>query len=308
MLAYLSLSALIPTAAAIGYGESFWPFLAAGGIAGGIGLGLARLGRRSPGPIGFREGYLVVSLTWLLAACYAALPYLFSAEPQLSRPVDALFEGMSGFTTTGASVVTNVEALDRSLLLWRQLSQWLGGLGIIVLALAVLPRLRIGGRQMFESELPGPEVNQLAERIRDTARRLWLLYIALTLVLFGALLVHRPRRARRRDGPVQRARVLPDDAAARRVRTGQPLARAVRPGDAVGRGALHGARRAQLRASLPRPRASRSRRAPSGRGGTALRWDPPRGLRRRVLGARARRISSRARRRCARRSSRRPRC
>ncbi len=188
MLAYLSLSALFPAAAAIGYSEPFWPFLAAGGITGGIGLGLARIGRRSPGPIGFREGYLVVSLTWLLAACYAALPYLLSDDPQLSRPVDALFEGMSGFTTTGASVVTDVEALDRSLLLWRQLSQWLGGLGIIVLALAVLPRLRIGGRQMFESELPGPEVNQLAERIRDTARRLWLLYIGLTFVLFGSLL------------------------------------------------------------------------------------------------------------------------
>ena len=76
-------------------------------------------------------------------------------------------------------MIVDVEALDRSLLLWRQLSQWLGGMGIIVLALAVLPRLRIGGRQMFESELPGPEVHQLAERIRDTARRLWLLYIAL---------------------------------------------------------------------------------------------------------------------------------
>lgn len=187
MLAYLSASALFPTAIAIGYGEPFWPFLAAGGIACGVGLGLARLGRRSSGPIAFREGYLVVSLTWLLAAVYAALPYLFSGEPQLSRPVDAFFEGMSGFSTTGASVVTDVEALDNSVLMWRQLSQWLGGMGIIVLALAVMPRLRIGGRQMFESELPGPEVNQLAERIRDTARRLWLLYIALTLVLFALL-------------------------------------------------------------------------------------------------------------------------
>jgi len=189
MLAYLSLSALVPAAVAIGYREPFWPFLAAGAITGGVGLGLSRLGRRSPGPIGFREGYLVVSLTWLLAAMYAGLPYLLSDEPQLSRPMDAFFEGMSGFTTTGASVVTDVDALDRSLLLWRQLSQWLGGMGIIVLALAVLPRLRIGGRQMFESELPGPEVNQLAERIRDTARRLWILYIALTLVLIGALLL-----------------------------------------------------------------------------------------------------------------------
>lgn len=190
LLAYLSLSSLVPAAVAIGYGEPFWPFLAAGAIAGGVGLSLARLGRRrSTGAIGFREGYLVVSLTWLLAALYAGLPYLFSDEAQLSRPVDAFFEGMSGFSTTGASVVTNVEALDRSILLWRQLSQWLGGMGIIVLALAVLPRLRIGGRQMFESELPGPEVDQLAERIRDMARRLWLLYIGLTLVLIGALLL-----------------------------------------------------------------------------------------------------------------------
>ena len=188
MLAYLSLSALLPIAFAIGYGEPVWPFVGAGAIAGGVGLGLTRLGRRSPGPLGFREGYLVVSLTWLLAALYASLPYLFSGEGQVSRPVDAFFEGMSGFSTTGATVIADVEALDRSLLLWRQLSQWLGGMGIIVLALAVLPRLRIGGRQMFESELPGPEVHQFAERIRDTARRLWLLYIGLTLVLFLLLL------------------------------------------------------------------------------------------------------------------------
>ncbi len=189
MLAYLSLSALAPTVVAIGYGESVVPFVAAGAIMGAVGLGMIRMGRRSPGPIGFREGYLVVSLTWLLAAVYAALPYVFSDEEQVSRPVDAFFEGMSGFSTTGASVLTDPASLDRSLLLWRQLSQWLGGMGIIVLALAVLPRLRIGGRQMFESELPGPEVNQLAERIRDTARRLWLLYIALTSVLFAALLL-----------------------------------------------------------------------------------------------------------------------
>jgi trk system potassium uptake protein TrkH len=96
---------------------------------------------------------------------------------------------MSGFTTTGATVVADVDALDRSILLWRQMTQWLGGMGIVVLALAVLPRLRIGGRQIFESELPGPEVNQLAERIRDTARRIWMLYIGLTLVLIAALLL-----------------------------------------------------------------------------------------------------------------------
>ena len=253
MLAYLSLSSLVPLAAAIGYREPFWPFLLAGAIAGGVGVGLMRLGRRSPGPIGFREGYLVVSLTWLLAAAYASLPYLFSDEPQVARPVDAFFEGMSGFSTTGATIFTDVESLDRSILLWRQLSQWLGGMGIIVLALAVLPRLRIGGRQMFESELPGPEVHQLAERIRDTARRLWLLYIALTLVLDRRPAPDRRLGPRRRDGAVRGGRAGAHDDASRRLLDREPLAGALRARDAVGDRAVHGARGAQLRAALPSP-------------------------------------------------------
>ena len=103
MITYLSATAALPAAVAIGYGEAFWPFLVAGGLTGAVGFGLMQLGRRSPGPIGFREGYLVVSLTWLLAAVFAGLPYLFAGEPQLSRPVDAFFEGMSGFSTTGAT-------------------------------------------------------------------------------------------------------------------------------------------------------------------------------------------------------------
>ena len=183
---FLGLAALLPTAVAIGYGEPFWPYLAAGAITSGLGLALERLthgGER----IGFREGYLVVSLTWLLAAAFGALPYLLSGEAQLDRPVDAYFEAMSGFTTTGASVLPDVEALDRSLAMWRQFTQWLGGMGIIVLALAVLPRLRVGGRQLLESELPGPEVDQLAERIRGTAQRLWVLYVALTAAEVVAL-------------------------------------------------------------------------------------------------------------------------
>jgi trk system potassium uptake protein TrkH len=183
---YLGLAALFPTAVAIGYGEAFWPYLAAGAVTSGLGLALERFthgGER----IGFREGYLVVSLTWLLAAAFGALPYLFSGEAQLDRPVDAYFEAMSGFTTTGASVITDIEGIDRSLAMWRQFTQWLGGMGIIVLALAVLPRLRVGGRQLLESELPGPEVDQLAERIRGTAQRLWVLYVALTAAEIVAL-------------------------------------------------------------------------------------------------------------------------
>jgi trk system potassium uptake protein TrkH len=182
LLKYLSLSALFPTAVALGYGEPPWPFLAAFAIAGGAGLGLERLGGAARSAAGSREGYLVVSLTWLLAAVFGALPFLFSGEPQLDRPIDALFEAMSGFTTTGATLVTDIEGLEHSTQMWRQFMQWLGGIGIIVLAIAVLPRLRVGGRQMLESELPGPEVDQLGERIRRTAQRLWILYVSLTAV------------------------------------------------------------------------------------------------------------------------------
>lgn len=186
LLKYLSLATLVPAAFAVGYGEPVWPFLASGAIAAAAGWALER-GLGGATGIGFREGYLVVALTWIAAAAFGALPFLLSGDPQLDRPVDALFESMSGFTTTGATVVTNVDALDRSLLMWRQFTQWLGGMGIIVLALAVLPRLRVGGRQLFESELPGPEIDQLADRIRDTARRLWLLYAVLTAALFAIL-------------------------------------------------------------------------------------------------------------------------
>jgi trk system potassium uptake protein TrkH len=134
-----------------------------------------------------REGFLVVAATWLLAAAFAALPYLFAGGDQLGHPLDAYLEGMSGFTTTGATVVTDFDELSRSVAMWRQFTQWLGGMGIIVLAIAVLPRLRVGGRQMMESELPGPEIAQLSERIGYTARLLWGLYAALTVAETVAL-------------------------------------------------------------------------------------------------------------------------
>jgi trk/ktr system potassium uptake protein len=184
---YLGLAALFPAAVALGYGEAFWPFLAAGAITSGLGWALERLTAGAAVRVGVREGFLVVAVTWLLAAGFASLPYLFAGGDQLGHPVDAYFEGMSGFTTTGASVVTDYDAINRSMGMWRQFTQWLGGMGIIVLAVAVLPRLRVGGRQMLESELPGPEIAQLSERIRETARLLWVLYLGLTAVLILAL-------------------------------------------------------------------------------------------------------------------------
>ena len=183
---YLSLTTLFPAAVALGYGEPPWPFLAAGAISGAVGLALERV-TRGEMRLGTREGFLVVSLTWLVAAAVGALPFLLSGNPQLDRPLDAYFEAMSGFTTTGASVLTNVEDLSRSLLIWRQFTSWLGGIGIVVLALAVLPRLRVGGRQLLESEMPGPEIESLSTRIADTARRVWWLYLGLTVTLIAIL-------------------------------------------------------------------------------------------------------------------------
>jgi len=177
---YLGTAALFPIVVALWYGEPIWPFVVAGLVTSGLGFGLERLTAGAAARIGLREGFLVVSATWLLAAAFAAIPYLFAGGAQLSSPIDAYFEGMSGFTTTGATVVTDYDALERSVDMWRQFTQWLGGMGIIVLAIAVLPRLRVGGRQLMESELPGPEIAQLSERIRSTARALWVLYVGLT--------------------------------------------------------------------------------------------------------------------------------
>jgi trk system potassium uptake protein TrkH len=187
LLKYFSLAFLFPTFIAVGYGESVWPFLAGGAITLAVGLGLQRLTSGGEA-IRAHEGFLVVALTWALAAWAVSLPYLFG-EPQLRNPIDAYFESMSGMTTTGASVLTDIPALDQAMSMWRQFSQWLGGMGIIVLALAILPRLRIGGRQLVESELPGPEYEPLATSIRATARRLWLIYVGLTALQFAILAI-----------------------------------------------------------------------------------------------------------------------
>jgi len=186
LVKYLSLTFLLPLAVALGYGESPWPFAAAAVCSFGTGFAVERA-TRGKEQVGAREGFLVVSLTWLVTAALGAIPYLLSGNDELSSPLDAYFEAMSGFTTTGSSVVTDLEGLTHSLALWRQFSQWLGGMGIIVLALAVLPRLRVGGRQLFESEVPGPETERLTASIRETARRLWLLYFGLTVTLIAIL-------------------------------------------------------------------------------------------------------------------------
>src|SRR3954467_13575681 len=178
LIKYLSPAFLFPTAIALLYGEPVWPFLVAGAATAGSGLALEAV-TEGKERIGAREGYLVISLIWLLVAVLGALPYLL-AEPQLARPVDAVFESMSGFSTTGASALVDIPAVSRSMIMWRQFTAWIGGVGIIVLFLVVLPRLRVGGRQaLFKTEMPGPEL-PLASTIRQSARRFLVLYVAIT--------------------------------------------------------------------------------------------------------------------------------
>ncbi|HEX6023155.1 MAG TPA: TrkH family potassium uptake protein [Solirubrobacter sp.] len=191
VLKWLSPAYLLPTLVAIGYGEPFWPFLVAGAITGLTGLLLDQItGEKQGAAVTPRESFLVVALIWLLVPIFGALPFVLDGGAQLDRPIDAYFESVSGFTATGATIVARIEELSRSMLFWRQLSHWLGGMGIIVLAVAILPRLRIGGRQLLQSELAGPtEIEKLGDTIRETARRLWTLYVILTLGAIALLSV-----------------------------------------------------------------------------------------------------------------------
>nr|WP_253932269.1 TrkH family potassium uptake protein [Lewinella sp. W8] len=136
-------------------------------------------------PIRKREGYLIVALSWLSMVTFGMLPYLYSG--MIPTVPEALFETVSGMTTTGASVLEDIEAQPRGLLYWRSLTQWIGGMGIIVLTVAIFPLLGIGGIELFAAEAPGPTSDKLHPRISETAKRLWFIYVGLTGVL-GLLL------------------------------------------------------------------------------------------------------------------------
>ena len=168
------------------YDEDWKPLLLAGltSIAAGGGLFLVKVPKGAP--IRKREGYLIVTLSWLAMVLAGMLPYLYSG--MIPSVPDALFETVSGMTTTGASVLTDIEAQPRGLLYWRSLTQWIGGMGIIVLTVAIFPLLGIGGIELFAAEAPGPTSDKLHPRISETAKRLWFIYVGLT-VLLGFLLV-----------------------------------------------------------------------------------------------------------------------
>jgi trk system potassium uptake protein TrkH len=126
-----------------------------------------------------RDGYLVVTGGWLIMSLFGSLPYIISGEiPNLT---DAFFETLSGYSTTGATILTDIESVNKGILFWRSLTQWIGGMGIIVLTVAILPILGIGGMQLFVAEAPGISPDKLQPRIKETAKRLWFIYLGLTL-------------------------------------------------------------------------------------------------------------------------------
>jgi trk system potassium uptake protein TrkH len=136
-----------------------------------------------------REALLTVALTWLAAASLGAVPFVLAGTGTISQPLNALFESMSGFTTTGATVMGSIslDTHSRAIMLWRQEIQWLGGMGIVVLAVAILPELAVGGTQLMDAEAPGPGIQKLTPRIAETARALWIAYIGFTVLEFVLL-------------------------------------------------------------------------------------------------------------------------
>lgn len=171
------------------FGSADWPYLLiSAAITSGIGFFAYFLNRRANNKnIGKREGYIIVSLSWAVFSLFGALPFWISgAIPQFT---DAFFETMSGFTTTGASILIDIESMPKGLLFWRSMTHWMGGMGIIVLSLAVLPILGIGGMQLFVAEVPGPTPDKLHPRIKETAKRLWAIYVVLTLVQTSLLML-----------------------------------------------------------------------------------------------------------------------
>ena len=169
------------------YDENILPLLLSAVITGFAGVVLwvtVKPGLQQKG-IGKREGYLIVALAWIVVSLFGTLPFLISGA--IPSYTDAFFETMSGFTTTGASILTDIESLPRNILFWRAMTHWIGGMGILVLTVAILPFLGIGGMQLLVAEMPGITPDKLHPRITATAKRFWGIYVLFTIVEIGLL-------------------------------------------------------------------------------------------------------------------------
>ena len=181
---YLGLLMLVPAVCTLFYPEDdLSAFLISALITSLAGLALMVICRipETPTEIRRREGFLIAALCWVLASIFGAIPYYVYGV--FASPVDALFESTAGFTTTGATALASIEWLPKGILFWRNFTQWLGGMGIIVLGIAIFPRLFVGGAQLMGLETTGPTTEKFAPKIAETAKKLWIVYIALTAVL-----------------------------------------------------------------------------------------------------------------------------
>ncbi|MEM6327247.1 MAG: TrkH family potassium uptake protein [Bacteroidota bacterium] len=185
LLVALGVALLAPMGVALAYTEAeWWGFgvtaLASGAIGGGLWAAF-----RPRDEIRVREGFAIVALAWWVLSLVGAVPWVLTGV--LASYSDALFEVMSGFTTTGATILGGagrpaIEAVPNAFLFWRSLTHWLGGMGVVVLAIAVLPLLGVGGMQLFKAEVTGPSADKLTPRVTETAKRLWAIYVGLTVV------------------------------------------------------------------------------------------------------------------------------
>src|SRR6188768_2480948 len=187
MMAFFGLLYLLPIAWSLGAQDgAVMDFVAAALINAFVGLGVAGVTYRLRRELKPRDGFLLVSLAWTLMSASASVPFML-AMPDLSF-TDAYFEAMSGLTTTGSTILNHLDDLPQSINLWRHLLHWIGGVGIIVLAVAVLPLLGVGGMQLYKAETPGPVKDEkLTPRITETAKALWVVYVVMTIAGICAL-------------------------------------------------------------------------------------------------------------------------
>jgi trk system potassium uptake protein len=185
LLIVLSSLLLVPCLVAVVYDEPWIPFLESALITFAMGFLITKIFNKEKGQIGHREAFAIVTFCWLFFSFSGALPYYTTGV--LPSLVDSFFESMSGFTTTGSTVIRDLNGIPKSILFWRSFTQWLGGMGIIVLSVAILPMLGVGGLQLFHAEVPGLNKDRIQPRIESTAKLLWGIYFGLTVLLMAIL-------------------------------------------------------------------------------------------------------------------------
>jgi len=187
-IAILGALMVVPLLCSLHFGEAeSTSFGISAAVTAGVGLVLIYFTPKGEGNLSRREGLALVASVWILAAAFGALPYQLAGT--FPGYIDAYFEAMSGFTTTGATVLSSIESQPHGILLWRNFTQWLGGMGIVTFFIALFPILGIGAAHLFEAEMPGPQAERLKARISDTAKMLWIIYASLSFFEFLLLKV-----------------------------------------------------------------------------------------------------------------------